>query len=78
LGKHCYALAEEAEKTFSATAAFISISLDEHSFSAYFESLSVLQGNMGILMTQKGISRYRCLADGEWHQFDLSDLRNTY
>ena len=78
LGRHCYELAAEAEIEYRAAAAFVSISLEERTFSAYFGRLSSLNGSKGISMTPSGVSRYECIAHNEQHEFDCSDLRNEY
>lgn len=78
LGKQCYELAARAQVEFSATPAFLAISLISDSYSAYFAPLSILDGSSGIAMTPTGVLRYECLAEDALHGIDASHLKNTY
>jgi hypothetical protein len=78
LGSNCYHLAPNAEREFGAKAAWLTISLDECTYSAFFGLLSALNGSTGISMTAKATSTYECLAENERHGLDYPDLKNEY
>ena len=78
LGANCYQLAAEAERKFGAKAAWLSISVQEHTYSAFFGLLSALNRSKGISMTAKATSSYECVADDEPHLYDYSLLKNDY
>jgi len=78
LGSKCYEHAEVAEVQFNAKAAWLTISLDSKTFSAYFGLLSSLNGSRGVNMSEKAVVSYQCLAKDAPHQFNYAELKNVY
>lgn len=80
LGKKVYDNAPMATRDFNATPAFLAIQLDNNTgtYCAYFGELSVLQGNNAILMEERHLHKYDCLAKNAKSDFNYSNLTNTY
>lgn len=76
-GNH-YALAEVAENTKQAKAAWIAISVEETTFNAYFGLLTDLNGKNTIPMTEEAVSSYQCLARDKPHDLDYTQIKNVY
>jgi hypothetical protein len=77
LGKSAQRLAKGAEQQHQATAAWVVISLEGESCSAYFGLLSQLKSN-GVPMTSRALKNYECLARDVIHGLDYSVLENVY
>lgn len=78
LGSKCYEQAEVAEVQFDAKAAWLTISLDSETYSAYFGLLSLLNGSKGVAMSEKAVASYECLAKDAPHVFNYVELKNVY
>ncbi len=78
LGSKCYEYAQIAERQFDAQAAWLTISLDAKTYSAYFGLLSSLNGSRGVNMSEKAIASYHCLAKDMLHSFNYAELKNAY
>ena len=78
LGQKCHEHAKEAELHFQAVAAWLTISLEETTFSAYFGVLKSLDGSAGVLMTEKAVANYECLARNQEHGYAYDGIRNVY
>lgn len=78
LGKKCYENSEPAEREFNAIAAWLTISFDSETYSAYFGLLSSLNGSSGVRMTEKAVAFYECLAKEESHSYNYAELKNVY
>jgi hypothetical protein len=78
LGQECYEHAREAEARFQAVAAWLTISLEETTFSAYFGLLKSLGGSTGISMTEQMVTNYECLARDQEHGYAYDGIRNAY
>lgn len=78
LGSKCYEHAEVSELQFDAKAAWLTISLDSETYSAYFGLLSLLNGSRGVKMSEKAVALYECLAKDLPHDFNYVELENVY
>jgi len=78
LGAKCHEHAREAEKINDASAAWLVISLEEKTFSAYFGLLDSLRGSTGVAMTEDAIKQYERLALNQEHGFDNREFKNSY
>lgn len=67
LGPKCHEHATNAERLLSAKAAWLTISLDKRTYSAYFGLLSSLNGSRGVSMSDKAVLKYDCLAKDAPH-----------
>jgi hypothetical protein len=79
LGAKCHEHAKHAERQFdSAVAAWLVISLEAKTFSAFFGLLECLNGSTGVLMTDNATAKYKCLARDEEHRYIYNGLKNEY
>ena len=79
LGKKCHEHAKNTSRQFDgAVSAWLAISLREKTFSAFFGLLESLNGSTGVLMTDKAITNYECLARDEEHGYAYDGFRNEY
>lgn len=78
LGNRCYENAELACNQYEAEPYWMAIQFDGDTFSAYFGSLSQLNGKKGIPMGSKDISNYECLAEDKEHGIDFNPYLNIY
>jgi len=80
LDKNCNMQAVILSKQFKAIPAFLAIQMDNDNgtYSAYFGELHILNGNKAILMGDKYLSRYECLAKDTKSDFDCRNLKNVY
>lgn len=78
LGNKCHLFAEEQKFKFNAIPAWITISLDKKTYSAYLGLMSELKGNTGVNMTQKATENYTILAINQTHLYDYSMYTNIY
>jgi hypothetical protein len=58
--------------------AWLAIVLEPETCCAYFGLIEDLESNHAILMSQKAIESYRCLARDVVHGFDPDDFKNVY
>jgi len=77
LEEHCCRLADTLGKQLNAKGAWIAISLERKTFSAYFGLLSLLKGKLAIPMHQEGLDSYECLAKDESHEYDYDSFKNV-
>ena len=78
LGAKCYEHAKVAEVQFDAKAAWLTISLDVETYSAYFGLLSSLNGSRGVNMSEKALLSHQCLAKDCPHNLNYAEFKNVY
>lgn len=76
LGKKSYQLAEALSREHECIPAWIAIQVEKEKYSAYFGKLAQLNGNRAILMSDKHLKSYECLALDTEYTFE--QLENNY
>ena len=78
LGEGCYEHAEDACRQYKAKPYWMAIQFEGGKYSAYFGSLSQLDGKKGIPMGTIHLSQYKCLAENKEHGIDFKPYLNLY
>ena len=76
LGSGCAVNAQRVASEYDAVPAWMAISITDQTYSVYFGRLDSLRLPTGIPMGASHVTKYRCLADDQYHHLNWAPYRN--